>query len=207
MELERFLTLRPWAYHLTDRRNVEGIRHQGALFAASCLAKLPAEKAALKSRRNSHLLTEAAVIRDQRPLIRGHIEFAPGFEFEQLLAQLNSLVFFWPGSENGPVRGGCRHFNRYQSENPAVLRVPTRALLSENKQNALVCRYNSGSPRTVNRQKSPRGPETFLPVSDFAGNPSAVVELVLEMSARLPASAELGDFPSGPWVPLFSQAG
>ena len=205
MDLEHFLTVRPYAYHLTARRNIRGICHHRALLSASNLANGPSEKATLAERRVGCVEFGSAHIRDQKPLYRGNIEFALGFRFEQLLDLLNSLVFFWPGprlEEKGPIDYGWRHFGRYKSESPIMLRVPTSDLVSENGQQALVCRYNSGSPRCSHGRKSPRGPETFLPVDQFPETASKVVEVVFKGKARLPATTEKGDTPSGPWFPL-----
>lgn len=206
MKLDRFLTFRPYAYHLTARQNIRGIRQQGALLSASQIAKRPSEKSALTARRTGSISMEAAHIRDQRPLHRGNVEFAPGFTFEQLLALLNSLVYFWPGpqvEEKGPIAYGWRHFGRYQAESPVILRTRTADLIAENAHEVLVCPYNSGSPRCSHGRKSPRGPQTFRPIADFPGAPSKVVEIAFSETARLPASTEMGDKPAGPWVSLF----
>ena len=205
MDLDRYLTVRPWAYHLTARQNIAGIRQQATLLSVSKLARRPSERAALTERRTGAISMKAAHVRDQRPLHRGNIELAPDFSFEQLLVLLNSLVFFWPGprfEEKGPIDYGWRHFGRYKSESPVILRARTSDLLAENAHEALVCPYNSGSPRCSHGRKSPRGPQTFRPIADFPGTPSKVVEIAFKDKARLPASVEMGDTPSGPWVPL-----
>ncbi len=206
MDVDWFLTIRPYAYHLTDRQNIRIIRKQGALLSASKLAKRPSEKAALTARRTGSILMEEVHIRDQRPLHRGNVEFAPGFTFEQLLELLNSLVFFWPGPRDeakGPIDYGWRHFGRYQAESPVILRTRTADLIAENAHEALVCPYNSGSPRCSYGRKSPRGPQTFRPIANFAGTPSKVVEIAFSETARLPSSTEMGDEPVGPWGSLF----
>ena len=55
MDLDRYMTVRPWVYHLTARQNLEGIRKQGALHSAARLAKSQPEKAALAERRTGCL--------------------------------------------------------------------------------------------------------------------------------------------------------
>lgn len=115
----------------------------------------------------------------QRPLHSGNVEFAPGFTFEQLLAPLNSLVYFWPGprvEEKGPIDYGWRHFRRYQAESPIILRTRTADLIAENAHEASY----AIQPRLAamqSRPESPRGPQTFRPIADFSGTPSKVVEI------------------------------
>lgn len=205
MNFSSYLKSRPWSYHLTASQNLKGIRQRGALLSASNLAVLPSEKAALTVRRVGHIQMEAALIRDQNPLRLNHIEFEPGFGFDQLLALLNSLVFFWPGPEareKGPIPAGKNHFLRYQSESPVILRALTSDLIAENAHEALVCRYNSGAPRTAFGRKSPRGPQMFRPIPDFSGKPDEVKELAFSGIARLPVSTETSDSFCGSWKPL-----
>ena len=205
MELAQYLKTRPWAYHLTARQNIDAIREQGALLSADRLARLPAEKEALTVRRTRQIQMEAALIRDQLPLQKGHIEFESKFTFELFLGLLNSLVFFWPGGASGagPIPAGMNHFKRYQHESPVILRTCSAALIAENTHEPLFCAYNSGAPRTYQGIKSPRGPNTFVPIKAFPRNASEVVELVFSGIAILPATTEMADSLDGPWVPLF----
>lgn len=204
MKVANFLDSRPYAYHLTANQNVTGICLAKMLFSATALATSAHEKEILKARRLSSVEFERAEIRDQKPLHKGSIEFAQGFCFKQLLALINSLVYFWPGNLGGPIANGQRHFNKYRAESPAVLRIPTVDLLDANEDEPLVSRFNSGSPRCNQGRKSPRGPETFRLMPNFSEPPSKVVELVFRGTVRLPMSTEVGESPTGPWWPLFT---
>lgn len=147
---------------------------------------------------------EIVSIRDQAPLQEGHIRFEGGWQMADLLKTLNDLVFFWPGTAAGPNDYGKRHFERYKAEGPAILRVRFESLVIANPASApLFCKYNSGSPRCSNGQRSPRGPSTFVRESDRDFPPSRVVEVVFRGLVELPEDVEVGEDPSGPWQPMF----
>jgi hypothetical protein len=202
MDVRKFISTRPYAYHLTARSNLRGIRAERSLLSAAQLAKHPWEEEVLGRRRRKSVEFERATIRDQSPLHQGSIGFAPDFGMAPLLALLNSLVYFWPGRDDGPMPSGQNHYARYAAERPALLRIRVDELLAQEAL-PLVSRYNSGAPRCVGGEKSPRGPETFLPVTDFAGAPSKVIELAFKNRIDLPSSTEVGDSYGGPWKPLF----
>lgn len=84
---------------------------------------------------------------DQAPLHEGHIEWAIGFAMPDLVALLNRHVFFWPGTEHGPMRSGRNHLRRYEAADPVVMRVPTAALLATTGvPHPLFSQVNSGAP-------------------------------------------------------------
>jgi hypothetical protein len=84
-----------------------------------------------------------------------------GWSWSDLLAALNSRVFFWPGDQSGPNDYGRRLFSAYDPSRQTVLRVSFCDLMEANP-GAIpyFCRFNSGGPRTVGGRKSPRGPGT-----------------------------------------------
>lgn len=193
VDIERFCRTRPRLYHLTSAANRLRIAREGVILPAAQVL----EAAGLGSwirRRRSEMLTvqvdgEPVDLRDQRPLHRGNIELEGGWRFDDVLASLNSHVFFWPGSTDLPIPYGGRHFGRYRGEGCQVLVVNTRDLLEANRElSPSFCRYNSGSPRCAGGRGSPRGPSTFLPAHDFVGTPSTVVEVVFGGPVRLPVS-------------------
>ena len=140
------------------------------------------------------------IVRDQAPLHAGHIEFAPGFSYDDLVALLNGLVFFWPGNDAGPIREGQNHFKRYAAEQPVILRIRTEDLIaSAGWGRVRGCKYNSGAPRTTNGRRSPRGPDTFFPLGGFNGTRSSVKEIVVEGGVDLPSLVEIATQPSGPF--------
>jgi hypothetical protein len=146
---------------------------------------------------------ETIVLRDQRPLHAGNAKFPRGYAFEDLLESLNSRVFFWPGTGKTAILYGIRHFEHYEREKPVLLRIKFQSLLDSNPRAVpLFCRFNSGSPRCSYGNRPPRGPNTFVSADDFRETPRRVVEVTFDRQLALPADAEFGRRPTGPWQPL-----
>jgi hypothetical protein len=146
---------------------------------------------------------EMVLVRDQAPLYAGNVRFRNGWAIQDLLRDLNSRVFFWPGTGRGPVSYGVRHFQRYEAERPVIMRIGLLSLLEANE-GVLprFCRFNSGSPRCSGGLGSIRGPNTFLTadVADFT--PGKAVEVAFLDKVLLPADAQIGNSPNGPWRSL-----
>jgi len=124
--------------------------------------------------------------------------------FDDFVERLNGLVFFWPGTEEGPQPPGRRHFGRYRHEHPILIRIRTEELLETNGNNKpLFCRYNSGAPRWSHGKPSPRGPKMFSEAASAPFTAGEVVEAVYSGQALLPEDAEWGCSPNGPWRRLF----
>jgi hypothetical protein len=162
----------------------------------------------IRTRRQSHervtVEGRTIVLRDQRPLHKGHARLPRGYTFDDFVESLNRRVFFWPGNMTGPIDYGVRHFLHYEDENPIVLRIEFASLIRTNPSvEPRFCRYNSGSPRCSYGRKSPRGPRTFLTAADFDGSPNHVVEVTFENEIVLPPNTEFGNRPAGPWRSLF----
>lgn len=177
----------------------------GRIDSAAALILKDGQKELLRRRRTRHVTVRAngweVSLRDQRPLHRGNLALYGGWSFGDLVEALNSRVFFWPGTTEGPIDYGRRHFARYVVERPVLVRVKTFELLDANDYaSAQFCKFNSGSPRCSKGRPSPRGPDTFVAATRFAISPSEVVELVFLGAAVLPASMEFGFSPDGPWV-------
>lgn len=183
------------------------IRHDCRLYPAATLMEMSGRLELMDRRRIQHepiLINGMPIsIRDQRPLHRGNMSLPDGYAFEAFVASLNRRVFFWPGTALGPRDHGVRHFGRYRSERPLIIRVRSSELLATNPRAVpLFCKYNSGSPRCSYGTKSPRGPNTFMSADDFQASPGQVVEVTFEASIVLPADSEYGPAPTGPWRPL-----
>jgi hypothetical protein len=144
----------------------------------------------VRQRRVSHMDVSASAgpvrLRDQKPLHERNCALE-SWSFADLVSELNSRVYFWPGTATSPVPNGVRHFGRYRDEDCVVLVFPTRAVLDANPDVPVeVCRFNSGSPRWSRGIASPRGPSTFEPATGFQGLPSNVVDVTFRGEVRLP---------------------
>jgi hypothetical protein len=208
MDVNRYSEIRPYLYHLTDQSNLDFISRTGTLFCAAELMRRADRNGLLRTRRQNHERIEINGARvtlcDQKPLRSGNIELTGGFTFEDFVEALNARVFFWSGKDDGPTHSGKRHFARYKSESPVILRCRFQSLLSANPSTEpLFCPYNSGAPRTVNERKSPRGPDTFSKAFDFPRTPSKVVEVTFLKKVVLPSDAEFGNDPIRSWQELF----
>jgi len=208
MDVNRYSKTRPYLYHLTDRSNLDHIRMTRMLSCAAELMRRAGCNELLRKRRQNHEPIEIngsrVLLRDQKPLLRGHMELTGGFIFDDFVEALNAKVFFWPGTDKGPILSGENYFAHYASERPAMLRCRFQSLRSTNPPAIpLFCPYNSGAPRTVNGRKSPRGPDTFLPAGDFPRTPSGVVEVTFVGEVVLPPDTELRQGRKGPWQSLF----
>lgn len=192
--IEAYTDARPRLFHLTARQNVRSILASGELRSAGAIFAQAGHGAEQRKRRpDSTIIALDGVrthIRDQRPLHAGNVRLPAGWEFDDLVALLNAHVFFWPGSQSGPIAYGIRHFRRYRDEDCAVLSVSASDLFAANAPSTpLFCAYNSGSPRCSGGHKSPRGPDTFIPAPAFPRGPAGVVEVVFRDRAVLPAHA------------------
>lgn len=206
LSLIELARVRPFLFHLTAQQNVPRIRELRRLDCATTLLKAAGKSESGKAKRESHVVVSIdghnILIRDQRPLHRGNAALADGWSFVDLVECLNGHVFFWPGTERGPIAYGVRHFERYATENPAVLRVRTESLAGALKLDPYYCRFNSGSPRYNNGKASPRGPDTFVSARHWSRRASEIVEVTFRKYITLPLDTEVSDSPSGPWSPL-----
>ena len=209
MLIQAYVKTRPYLYHLTDSANISRMARTRRIDPAAALFERAARLDMVRRKRDRHerisIGRDVIAIRDQAPLHEGNLSLPTGYTFEEFVESLNSRVFFWPGAAVGPISYGTRHFERYENEAPAILRLTFASLLSANTfANPMFCRYNSGSPRCSYGVKSPRGPRTFVPAAEFEGTPGQVVEVTFDCQLVLPSDTEVGSRPSGPWRPLGS---
>jgi hypothetical protein len=165
--LQAFADTRPYLYHLTSVENLLGIKSCRTLKSAATLVR-EKDQLDLTQRRVNPISLSSSVtsswLQTQRPLHFGNILFEGGWQMKDLLTRINSLVFFWPGTSEGPIPHGRRHFRGNDWPTACVaLRVRTQTLFdSLGGSEPLFCTYNSGSPRCSGGKKSPRGPNTFF---------------------------------------------
>lgn len=211
VDLTAFVRLRPLAFHTTaagnlprliETRTVESTR---TLFMRAGASVDPR----LRQRRDKSVPLDIGqhrvVVRDQRPIAEGAIDFEAGWDLARLVEHLNGFAFFWPGTTRGPIDYGRNHFERYKAEGEdlVVLRVRTEALIDMNTERPpFFSRCNSGSARMQNGKGVPRGSMTFLAASSFEKRAGDVKELVFEGHAVLPATTEWARSLEGPWAAL-----
>jgi hypothetical protein len=195
-DLEAFVGLRRFVYHLSDSANVSRLRRLRCIQSAAELLRLAGQGHLIRERRAKPVSVEVdgdtVVLRDQAPLIFANAALAPGWSTEDFTAHLNEHVYFWPGDSDGPVKAGARLHDHYLGDRPAVLRVPTPDLLAANGgQVPLFCPFNSGAPRKQAGVAVPRGPDLFLPAAEFPRTAGKVVELVFGRTVSLPDTTRL----------------
>lgn len=207
MDIENFVRLRPFVYHLTDRGNLEGILAMESILSTVEIAGLtdvPDPKTLLRTRRPEHVELigkdgKKFKIRDQRPISIKVLKkcLENNWEPEDFIEHLNNRVFFWP-----TIKRLETHFGRYYKENPIILRVVTSELIALNP-HVEFSRLNSGATRAnpyLGGIAPKRGQNTFLKPDRFNGSASKVVEVTFEKLCKLPMHAiSIGNTPSGNW--------
>lgn len=190
---------------MTSVDNLSSIRATGCLESAASMLERDGQAELTRKRRPWRakvFLNGAGVwLQSQAPLYVRNILFCQGWGLEDLLGRLNSLVFFWPGTEDGPNIYGKRHLESASWDGSvAILRTSTAALFGANGSLCpLLCRFNSGSPRYSKGQASPRGPNTFVPIEEFEGTSSDVAELTFPGRVVLPNDTEVRVTANGNW--------
>jgi hypothetical protein len=205
-QIDEFINLRPFLYHLTAQENLVRLRACRAMVPAGELMKRAGQIDLLRVRRKGHEVIEVGgqriSLRDQKPLQSKNIALPKGYTFEDFVESLNSRSFFWPGKADWLVPSGAAHFKHYEKEAPVIIRVQTQSLIEANPHVVpLFCRCNSGATGCYGR-KSPRGPDTFLSAAEFKGTASNVVEVTFDNEIALPVDTEYGRHPGGPWQRL-----
>jgi hypothetical protein len=204
MDLEKFVHLRPYLYHLTDEINIPLILESRILNSTANLvklAKVPDMDSFLKTRRVGHYpITIGKVnakLRDQDPLFQKIVEknLEGGWTFGDFVFSLNSRVFFWATEKDLRT-----HYTRYenQKEYPRILRFETAELFNENKTQPQFCYLNSGAPRCsayYEEGAPPRGPKTFVIAADYERTPSSVREVTITGTCKLPENIWMSTHP------------
>ena len=204
--LADFSAKRNYLYHSTSRSNLASIRRFRELRAARLwLEELPGQSSGDTRRPEHRQLRELGVtLQSQWPLHEKNIQWEDGYNLPHFLRDLNSFVFFWPGTDKGPDPNGSGvpHFASPHGPGDAViLRVASKNIMDKNPK---FSRFNSGSPRWSGGMKSPRGPKTFLDHKQFEGTLCQVIEVAFKDSVRLPEDAQVAENPSGPWRSLYN---
>ena len=200
--------LRPFAYHNSCQENFDAILRHGKLRSTRTILEGTGHDNLLSNRRSTSVTLvlngETIVIRDNQPLRPASVQLLAGWSLSDLIMELNSRVFLWPGTEEGPIARGRSHFERYARDgNVFTIRTPTRSLIAANHERELwVTRCNSGSARHHSGKPVPRGPSTFQLLSEATFRPSQVIEMTYVGEAELPSDAQWSKSLAGPWRPL-----
>jgi hypothetical protein len=207
MNIQEFSQHRPYLYHLTDEENLPLILGGKSLKSTELLAyaafKNKTEaKEFLRTKRVGHAAltidTKKFKIRDQLPISLVVLErsLADGLNSGDFLELLNSRVFWWPTKNRLE-----RHFKRYESENPVIIKVITQEMLDINN-NVEFCRLNSGATRchpAYGGNAPTRGKTTFLPPDLYQLNYASIAEVTFPKECNLPSNIWIGSTPEGPW--------
>jgi hypothetical protein len=201
-------TRRPYAFHVCGGVNFQSIRSSRTLRSANALlAGTPHEHLLSGRRPKTERVSVAGIeieVRDHRPLVEASLAFPANYGLRDFIAELNSRVFLWAGTEAGPVRSGRNHIARYCAEGTVyLLRVPTEALLNANPASMLEITFcNSGSARHNNGLRANRGPDTFVSPAAAQRPTSAVVELTFKREVVLPEQTMYAPNLQSQWLPL-----
>ena len=116
--LEQFIRLRPYLYHLTYSANVNRIVKEARLYAAGALIAKANENGLSGIRRtvpiDVHVDGDRIKLRDQKPLHRGAVQLGGGWAFEDLVRYLNGFVFFLAGKPQWTVQVWTESFRSVQ---------------------------------------------------------------------------------------------
>ncbi|MEO7329175.1 MAG: RhuM family protein [Minicystis sp.] len=130
---------------------------------------------------------------------------AHGHPAAEVVALLDSLVFFWPGKENGPGDQGRAHHERYaRAREPMfVFRASTAEVIAENGA-PMISSCNFRAPRShPSSGKQPRGAGAFRALSVLVPGED-VVEVVFPSRVMLPATTEVAtEYEAAQGFPLF----
>jgi len=203
MDINSFIALRPYLYHLTDRNNLPLILEYGKLFSTKRIIELsgnPEYDYINTARRSDHqkivIGDQVFSIRDQKPISEKNLQkcLTNGWDCATFYDHLNDRVFMWSKPEYLN-----NHYNTYSHENPIILRFSTSLLLEANP-HVKFCRLNSGATRSSSHHNGappPRGIETFQSADSFHYLPSQVKEVTFEDECILPPEICISDSPYG----------
>lgn len=210
MNLEEFYTRNEFLYHLTSKENADIILASRMMLSTRQIlagSDLSDQERTLylTERRPDHVYVNLisggteVMIRDQRPISTKALGkcLTDGWSVEQFITSLNSRVFFWPTLKRLQI-----HFDRYESEEPKIIRVRSKDLIEGNAAGLRLCHLNSGATRCHPKWKAPppRGANTFVTSEDWDYPVRAVAEVTFETECDLPDEVWVSDHPNGPWT-------
>jgi len=208
MDIQKFITERPFLYHLTSKENVAQIVEAKKLYSTNELIKMSKDKSFLpvqRQKRPQHVKLIingiAYYLRDQRPISEKALSkcLTDNWNVGDFLYHLNDRVFMWPTIERLE-----RHFKRYKQEKPVILRFSTREVIEANP-HVKFCRLNSGATRPNSHLGgiAPlRGPNTFVTADQFLLPIRDVAEVTFEKKCDVDIDFSFGPSPEGKYRSL-----
>lgn len=202
IDLKALPLKRPYLYHLTHRVNLPKIVSTRTLFSASELFRQSGCEDHVRIRRREHVLIEidghSIHIRDQRPISEKALPkcLEKGLRVPDYYELLNQRVFLW-----ATVERLNRHYQRYATERPVLLRFLTEDIVRLNP-HIEFSRLNSGATRANSHLGGiapRRGRGTFQGPGAFDYGISSIVEVTFPFRCVLPEKFELSHTPEGPW--------
>lgn len=209
MEKKELIENIEFLYHLTSEENSEIILSKQIIESTVNViggADMPKneKQQILRSRREGHLFVkngngQTIMIRDQNPISIKSLEkcLTDGWSSGDFIYHLNSRVFFWPNLSRLNI-----HFNKYQNENPVILKFRTDDLLELND-NIKLCHLNSGATRCHPKwggAPPPRGAESFVKIEEFNQGLKRIAEVTFEGNCNIPQRGWSARHPNGPWI-------
>ena len=203
MNIERFISLRPYLYHLTSKENAEKIVDGRVLYSTNELLRRSdaTNHDQLNRKRRAESVPikigeETFWLRDQLPISEVNLVkcLTDGWGVGDFLYHLNDRVFMWP-----TIGRLMSHYMTYESEKPVLFRFSTAEILAANP-HVKFCRLNSGATRSnsyLGGAPPDRGSRTFLPASEFERTPSQVVEVTFEGQCKLVGPIGIDRHPEG----------
>jgi len=204
---QSFTSRNPFLYHLTAQGNIKQILCERTLLSTSSIASevfqsLEERRTFVRDRRPTHVIlctpNRRYTIRDQRPVSMKVLarSLTPGWTAGDFIKLLNGRVFFWPTIERLK-----RHYDRYASESPVIIRVESEELLDLNPHVELAC-LNTGATRCHPKyggNAPTRGAGTFQPPNQIQFELRSIAEVTFPSSCVLPRKFWIGTSPEGPW--------
>lgn len=211
MEIADFIRIWPCLFHMTAASNLAAILTYRKLFTAHRLLRGASRSALVQLRRDEEVIVElssfSVVIRSQQPLDPTCLELDGGWTLSRYVQALNSRVFFWPGTETGPVEDGARMVERQKGMGAAILRVPTLSLFRLNRHlPPSFSPHNTGAAWCEEGGKSRRGDNSFLLCDQFEGSGVSVAEVSFEGTIELPPDTLVALSLNGPYLELVPNA-
>lgn len=188
-EIDRFIQLRPFVYHVTHCDNIPRLRKLKLVEPAAEILRASGNEDLIRRKRGTAVPVEIerqrVVLNDQIPLNFKNIELSGFSSDKDLIEFLNRRVFFWPGDAGGPVKLGANFVNHYRDLGRIALKVPTCELIDLNG-DPLFCHVNFGAPRMQHGKRVVRSPDFFQPCDQFPRTAGKVVEVAFRWSVHLP---------------------